>query len=143
MTKIAGSGSISQRHGSADPDPDPHQKCHGSRTLAGIVEGQRRTQESGHLQSIYSSLWGILLERENPPPHNVWFASRCTVLPWTTLAKAGGGGGSDSKLASLHLRYCSDRSNGQKYLPLPLPVSTLLSLWVSPAYLGTQLLEFK
>jgi hypothetical protein len=26
MTKIAGSGSISQRHGSADPDPDPHHK---------------------------------------------------------------------------------------------------------------------
>ena len=25
MTKIAGPGSISQRHGSADPDPDPHQ----------------------------------------------------------------------------------------------------------------------
>jgi hypothetical protein len=25
MTKIAGSGSISQRHGSADPDPDPPQ----------------------------------------------------------------------------------------------------------------------
>ncbi len=25
MTKIAGFGSISQRHGSADPDPDPHQ----------------------------------------------------------------------------------------------------------------------
>jgi hypothetical protein len=25
MTKIAGSGSISQRHGSADPDPDLHQ----------------------------------------------------------------------------------------------------------------------
>jgi hypothetical protein len=25
MTKIAGSGSISERHGSADPDPDPHQ----------------------------------------------------------------------------------------------------------------------
>jgi hypothetical protein len=25
MTKIAGSGSISQRHGSADPDPDPQQ----------------------------------------------------------------------------------------------------------------------
>jgi hypothetical protein len=25
MTKIAGSGFISQRHGSADPDPDPHQ----------------------------------------------------------------------------------------------------------------------
>jgi hypothetical protein len=23
--KIAGSGFISQRHGSADPDPDPHQ----------------------------------------------------------------------------------------------------------------------
>ncbi len=40
MTKIAGSasesvsGSISQRHGSADldPDPDRHQKCHGSGT---------------------------------------------------------------------------------------------------------------
>ncbi len=29
MTKIAGSGSISQRHGSAgpDPDPDPHEIC--------------------------------------------------------------------------------------------------------------------
>jgi hypothetical protein len=25
MTKMAGSGSISQRHGSADPDPDPSQ----------------------------------------------------------------------------------------------------------------------
>jgi hypothetical protein len=25
MTKIAGYGSISQRHGSADPDPEPHQ----------------------------------------------------------------------------------------------------------------------
>jgi hypothetical protein len=25
MTKIAGSGSNSQRHGSADPDPDPRQ----------------------------------------------------------------------------------------------------------------------
>jgi hypothetical protein len=24
MTKIEGSGSISQRHGSADPDPDPY-----------------------------------------------------------------------------------------------------------------------
>ncbi len=31
MTNIAGSGSISQRHGSADPDLDPH---HGSGTLA-------------------------------------------------------------------------------------------------------------
>ena len=25
ILKIAGNGSISQRHGSADPDPDPHQ----------------------------------------------------------------------------------------------------------------------
>jgi hypothetical protein len=25
MTKIAGSGSISERRGSAEPDPDPHQ----------------------------------------------------------------------------------------------------------------------
>ncbi len=37
MTKIAGfgseSGSINQRHGSADPDPDPPPKCHGSATL--------------------------------------------------------------------------------------------------------------
>ncbi len=31
-TKIAGSGSIRQRHGSADPDP--HQKCHGSGMVA-------------------------------------------------------------------------------------------------------------
>jgi hypothetical protein len=27
MMKIAGSGSISQRHGPADPDPDPHQNA--------------------------------------------------------------------------------------------------------------------
>ncbi len=37
MTKIARSGSISQRHGSADPDPDPHQ-CHGSATLSGTED---------------------------------------------------------------------------------------------------------
>jgi hypothetical protein len=33
MMKIAGSGSISKRHGSADPDPDPHQNVTGSATL--------------------------------------------------------------------------------------------------------------
>ena len=33
MKKIAGSGSICKRHGSADPDPDPYQKRHGSATL--------------------------------------------------------------------------------------------------------------
>ncbi len=33
--KKAGSGSISQRHGSADPDPNSHQKCRGSATLVG------------------------------------------------------------------------------------------------------------
>ncbi len=27
MRKIAGSGSIGHRHGSADPDPDPHQNA--------------------------------------------------------------------------------------------------------------------
>jgi hypothetical protein len=27
MTKIAGSGSISQKHGSEDPDPDPPQNA--------------------------------------------------------------------------------------------------------------------
>jgi hypothetical protein len=27
MRKMAGSGSIGQRHGSADPDPDPHQNA--------------------------------------------------------------------------------------------------------------------
>jgi hypothetical protein len=31
--KIARLGSIGQRHGSADPDPDPYQKCLGSGTL--------------------------------------------------------------------------------------------------------------
>jgi hypothetical protein len=42
MTKIAGSGSISQRHGSAYPDPDPYQNViHGSATLLfrEIIEG--------------------------------------------------------------------------------------------------------
>jgi hypothetical protein len=35
MTKITGSGSVSQRYGSADPDP--YQKCHGSATLINSV----------------------------------------------------------------------------------------------------------
>jgi hypothetical protein len=33
MTKTAGSGSISQRHGSAGPDPDPHQNVMDPQTL--------------------------------------------------------------------------------------------------------------
>ena len=40
--KIEGSasGSISQRHGSADPDPDPHQNnCHESGTLLTGMDG--------------------------------------------------------------------------------------------------------
>jgi hypothetical protein len=47
MTKIAGSGSgfISQRHGSADPDPDPDHtlKCHGSATLEPLFLVVKRT----------------------------------------------------------------------------------------------------
>jgi hypothetical protein len=37
--KIAGSGSgsISQKHGSADPDPAPSLKCHGSATLGNTL----------------------------------------------------------------------------------------------------------
>jgi hypothetical protein len=40
MTKIAGSGSISQRHGSADPDPypDPHQNCAWIRKIASNIQ---------------------------------------------------------------------------------------------------------
>jgi hypothetical protein len=45
MTKIAGSesGSISQRHGSADPDPDPHQN---------VMDPQHcyKCLQDGHLQ---------------------------------------------------------------------------------------------
>jgi hypothetical protein len=33
MTKIAGSGSIIQRHGSGDPDPDPYQNVTDPATL--------------------------------------------------------------------------------------------------------------
>jgi hypothetical protein len=47
MTKIAGSGSISQRHESADPDPDPHQNVMGpehwiaqNRYIMSKVEGE-------------------------------------------------------------------------------------------------------
>jgi hypothetical protein len=36
--KIEGSGSISQRHGSADPDPSTP-KCHGSATLVPVLYG--------------------------------------------------------------------------------------------------------
>jgi hypothetical protein len=66
MTKIAGSGfgsgSISQRHGSADPDPDrdPPQKCHGSATLVSIFccyQGQRagplcRKRLASHIREL-------------------------------------------------------------------------------------------
>jgi hypothetical protein len=37
MTKIAGFGSISQRHGSADPDPDP---------LQNVMDPERNTAVS-------------------------------------------------------------------------------------------------
>jgi hypothetical protein len=42
MMKLEGSGPISQRHGSADPDPDPHQNVSGSATQLGGKGGQGR-----------------------------------------------------------------------------------------------------
>jgi hypothetical protein len=58
MTKIAGSGSISQRHGSADPDPDPdpHQKCHGSATLMEPVPGMYRMNLKGKMTLATSGM---------------------------------------------------------------------------------------
>ncbi len=44
--KIAGSGSIGQRHGSADPDPDPHQNVpeHCLKLQVQAVNGEEPTQ---------------------------------------------------------------------------------------------------
>jgi hypothetical protein len=50
MMKKEGSGSISQRHGSADPDPDPHQN---------VMDLQTLEECEASLQSFFSSnlLW--------------------------------------------------------------------------------------
>jgi hypothetical protein len=47
MSKIEGSGSesISQRHGSADPDPDPHQNVMDKKTAPSI--SQRKNKKIG------------------------------------------------------------------------------------------------
>jgi hypothetical protein len=52
MTKIAGSGPISQMHGSADPDPDPQQNvmdpehwCCGSETFWYGTDPRIRTSD--------------------------------------------------------------------------------------------------
>ncbi len=78
MTKIAGSGSISQRHGSADPDPDPPQNVmdpqHSSlfgRTVDGPDGGAadevrvllvHRLQLHPHLEPVHLGRGRLLLE---------------------------------------------------------------------------------
>jgi hypothetical protein len=52
--KIEGSGSISQRHGSADPDPDPHQNVMDPQhcpqaSLHGCRPGQTQGKETKQL----------------------------------------------------------------------------------------------
>jgi hypothetical protein len=47
MTKIAGSGSISQRHGSADPDPDP--------------DPPRNVMDPEHWQYMYMNLYSLMI----------------------------------------------------------------------------------
>jgi hypothetical protein len=79
MTKIAGSGSISQKHGSADPDPDPPQNVmdpqqHSSlfcRTVDGSNGGAadevrvllvHRLQLHPHLEPVHLGRGRLLLE---------------------------------------------------------------------------------
>jgi hypothetical protein len=42
VTKIAGSGSISQRHGSSDPDPYPHQNVMDPQHWLAYLQGGSR-----------------------------------------------------------------------------------------------------
>jgi hypothetical protein len=60
MTKISGSGSIIQRHGSADPDQDPHPKCHGSATPVPIRD-QEETTPTKKDASFQTALSGTIL----------------------------------------------------------------------------------
>ncbi len=54
MTKIAGSGyesgsgSISQRHGSADPDPDPHQNVMNPELWKKTINSENQTEINGY-----------------------------------------------------------------------------------------------
>jgi len=45
MTKIAGSGSISQRHGSEDPDPDPPQNVMDLQHCFKVDEKAQKTEK--------------------------------------------------------------------------------------------------
>jgi len=49
VTKIAGSGSISQRHGSADPDPDPPQNVMDPQHRQGDAEAAGAQPQDGRL----------------------------------------------------------------------------------------------
>ena len=76
MTKIAGSGSISQRHGSADPDPpqnvmDPQHSSLSGRTVDGSDGGAadevrvllvHRLQLHPHLEPVHLGRGRLLLE---------------------------------------------------------------------------------
>jgi hypothetical protein len=48
MTKIAGTGSISQIHGSADPDPDPGIRNTGERKTSARSSPEKSSHEQGH-----------------------------------------------------------------------------------------------
>jgi hypothetical protein len=68
MTKKAGSGSISQRHGSANPDPDGSTpKCHDSATLAHLLllKGLAGA-ESLVVQIVYGGLNGAAARLHRP-----------------------------------------------------------------------------
>jgi hypothetical protein len=52
MMKIEGSGSISQRHGSADPDPDPHQNVMDPQHCLQATSSQRIQENSRQINDL-------------------------------------------------------------------------------------------
>jgi hypothetical protein len=65
MVKIegSGSGSINRRHGSAEPDPDPHQNVMDPQTLQIIIEHSNvsHVRYGNHKAALGKAMFGIVL----------------------------------------------------------------------------------
>ncbi len=75
VTKIAGSGSISQRHGSADPDPHQHVKDPQHWSWCSILQ----TGCGAHLSSAWAWADHLLWVQPTPPPAR-WISVKLIVL---------------------------------------------------------------
>ncbi len=120
MTKIAGSGSISQRHGSADPDPDPdpHQNVMDPQHwcppvsltyLSLLVKGEESVVLCGDLLS--QCLAYTFLTISSCPP---------VSLTYLSLSLSKGKRASTSVETCLHLPNCLCLSTCLSNLPVSL-----------------------